>query len=186
MRSKSPQQERNVAGRDIAARDIIHQNRYNLDPPSTIRELAAKLQLTEDEAEGQSTFISQLEHYTRPPSIELTRDLAQKLKDSARTDVLQDGLEWKEQFYKKLVKLQFSIQAQELFVHMLSKIHTYFILNIRPRILDGASRTEIDSFVYTLVEELYEDVGNSELNVTMTEIHGMVYFLAGNCYIDWG
>ena len=184
MQSKPPNQEGNIAGGDLAGRDITHQYSYNLSPPSTLRELAAKLRL-EDAGEAQPGFISQLQHYTKPPSHGLTKDLEQKLQDASRTDLLITGLQWKEQFSKKLLKLQFSLHAQELFVHILSKIHTFFVLNIRPRVLEGASRTEVDSLIYTLIKELYAEVGNSELDITMTDLHGMVYFLAGNCHLDW-
>ena len=184
MQPKPSNQEGNIAGGDIAGRDITHKHSYNLNPPSTLRELAAKLRL-EDEREAQPGFISQLQHYTKPHSHGPTRDLEQKLRDASRIDLLIDGLQWKEQFSKKLIKLQFSLQAQELFVHILSKIHTFFVLNVRPRVLDGASRTEVDSFIYTLIEELYAEVGNSELDITMIDLHGMVYFLAGNCHLDW-
>lgn len=184
MQPKSPHQESNVAGGDIAGRDIIHQNSYNLKPPSTLRELAAKLRL-QDESEAQSVFVSQLQHYAQPLSPSPTRDLEQKLQAAKRTDLLFDGLRWKEQFAKKLTRLQFSLHAQELFVHILSKIHTYFVLNVRPKTIEGAPRSEVDALVYQLICELYEEVGNSELGLTMTDLHGMVYFLAGNCHIDW-
>lgn len=185
MHPKSPNQERNVAGRDIAGRDIVRQDSYTLTPPSTLRELAAKLRL-QDESESQSAFISQLQHYTKQPSLGPTRNLEQKLNAADRIDVLVDGLRWKEQFSKKLTRLQFSLHAQELFVHILSKIHTYFVLNVRPRVIEGAPRSEVDALVYELIRELYEEVGNSELDLTMNDLHGMVYFLAGNCHIDWG
>ena len=162
MQPKPPNQQGNVAGGDIAGRDITHEYSYNPSPPSTLRDLATKLRLEVGE-EAQPGFISQLQHYNKPLSHGPTRDLEQKLQDAARTDLLSDGLHWKEQFSKKLLKLQFSIQAQELFVHILSKIHTFFALNVRPRILEGASRTEVDStFLYTLITELYAEVGNSE------------------------
>ena len=184
MHPKSSSQERNVAGGDIAGRDIIRHHSYNPNPPSTLRDLAAKLRL-QDETEAQSAFISQLQHYTKPPSPGPTRDLEQKLHDAERTDLLFDGLRWKEQFSKKLTRLQFSLRAQELFVHILTKIHTYFALNVRPKVIEGAPRSEVDTLVYQLIHEIYEEVGNSELDLTMTDIHGMVYFLAGNCHIDW-
>ena len=184
MQSNSPHQDGNVAGRDIAGRDITYQQSYILNPPSTLRELAIKLRLNHED-EAQQDFISQLKHYTKPHTHGPTRDLERKLLDGSRTDILFDALQWKEQFSKKLLRLQFSLQAQELFAHILSKIHTFFALNVRPRVIEGATRTEVDGLIYTLVKELYEEVGYSELEITMTDIHGMVYFLAGNCHIDW-
>ena len=184
MQPQTPNQAGNIAGGDIAGGDITHKYSYHVNPPSTLRELAAKLRL-EDEKETQPGFISRLQHYTKPPSHGPTRDLEHKLEDASRTDLLIAGLQWKEQFSKKLLRLQFSLQAQELFVHILSKINTFFALNVRPRVIAGASRTEIDGLVYVLLTELYEEVGNSELDITMTDLQGMVYFLAGNCHIDW-
>ena len=182
MDPKSSNQRQNIVSGDIAGRDISHT--YNVNPTSTLRELATRLRLDDDE-DAQPGFISDLQHYTQPPSEDTTRNLEQKLRDASRTDLLSEGLKWKEQFSKKLIRLQFSIQAQELFVHILSKIHTYFTLKIRPKVLDGASRAEIDELVYRLITELYDEVGNSELDMTMADLQGMVYFLAGNCHIDW-
>ena len=139
----------------------------------------------QDESEAQSVFISQLQHYTQPLPPGPTRDLEQKLHAANRTDLLFDGLRWKEQFSKKLTRLQFSLHAQELFLHILSKIHTYFVLTVRPQVIEGALRSEVDALIYQLIRELYEEVGDSELDLTMTDLHGMVYFLAGNCHIDW-
>ena len=181
---KSSNQEQNVAGGDIAGGDIVHHHSHHSKPASTLRELASKLRL---QAEGDELngFIAQLQHFTKPPAYGPNKDLEYKLHAASRDDLLGDALEWKEQFYKKLLSLQFSQQAQELFVHILSKIHTFFAYKIRPKVLVGASRAEIDDLIYTLIEELYGEVGDSELDITMTDLQGMVYFLAGNCHIDW-
>ena len=181
--SNSSRQERNVTGRDMAGRDI---NYYGPkpSPPSTLRELALSLQL-EGHKRAQPGFIAQLQHFAEPPSDRPSRDLEQKLRDSARDDLLVDALAWKEQFSKKLSRLQFSEQAQELFTHILSKIHTFFVLHVRPRVLAGAERTEIDNLIYQLISELYGEVGIGDLDITMTDLQGMIYFLAGNCHIDW-
>ena len=181
MADNRTRQEGNRAGRDIAGRDI----NYNIRPNSTLREMAARLSL-DDNGEIQQGFIAQLQHFAEPPSDIANRDLEQKLTDASRIDLLLDALVRKEQFSKKLSQLQFSIQAQDLFVHILSKIHTFFLYKVRPRVLEGAPRTEIDNLIYDLIEELYGEVGDSELDLTMSDLQGMVYFLAGNCHIDWG
>ena len=169
---------------DLAGRDITHHHSYNPHPKSPLRELAEQLRIDSDE-DSQQGFIKRLQHFAEPPSHAPNRDLEQKLEDASRTDVLFDALKWKEQFSKKLLRLQFSLQAQELFVHILSKIHTFFIYKVRPRVIDAAPRTEIDGLIYQLILELYQEVGDSELDMTMTDLQGMVYFLAGNCHIDW-
>ena len=184
MAPRPSRQERNLAGRDIAGRDITHNHSYNLNPASTLRELATELRLAADH-ETQHAFIDRLQHFTEPISEGPGRDLAKKLEAASRADLLDHALEWKEQFYKKLLRLQFSRQAQELFVHILSKIHTFFMLRVRPRVRAHAPRTEVDALIYELITELYSEVGNSELDITMTDLEGMVYFLAGNCHIDW-
>ena len=56
------------------------------------------------------------------------------------------------------------------------------MLQVRPLVLANAPRADIDRLVYDLIEELYGEVGNSELDITMSDLHGMVYFLAGNCH----
>ena len=184
MATDDRRQEGNVAAGDIVAGDVTHNHRYNLNPASTLRELADQLRLATDD-EHQHAFVERLQHFAEPLSQSPSRDLVQKLRESSRIDLLDNALAWKEQFYKKLVRLQFSRQAQDLFVHILAKIHTFFTWKVRPLVQADAPRTEVDALIYGLLTELYDEVGNSELDITMTDLEGMVYFLAGNCHIDW-
>ena len=181
----SVNQDQNVAAGHIAGRDIHQHTTYAANPPSTLRELAARLRI-ESEEEPHPGFIDELKHFAESRSDQPGRNLEQKLEDGSRTDLLADAVVWKEQFAKKLLRLQFSEQAQELFAHILSKIHTFFVYQVRPKVLEDTARSEVDTLIYGLINELYEEVGTSELDLTMNDLQGMVYFLAGNCHIDWG
>jgi len=82
--------------------------------------------------------------------------------------------------------MQFSQQAQEIFVQVLGKIHTFFHYHVRPKQLAGVQRYEIDELIYTeLIVKVHDEVGSCALGIDMTDVQGMVYYLAGNCHISW-
>lgn len=174
-----------TAGRDIAGGDIHHTNVYHT-PRSALRELADKLRLEAERDKDLSSFIEQLQHYVSLAPEVPTRDLERKLQDAGRSDLVLEALALKERFAKKLIRLQFSERAQEMFAHLLSKIHTFFTLRVRPMVKEGVPRSRIDESIYNeLLSPIYDDVGNCELGIDLADLQGMIYFLGGNCHIRW-
>jgi hypothetical protein len=174
----------NVVGGDLAGRDILKISLHS-SVPSPLRLLAEQFRMECAEDARLSTFIERLQHFLVEAPSAPARDLSTKLEDADRSDQIAEGLRLKEQFTKKLTKLQFSPQAQEIFAHVLSKIYTFFVYKIRPRLMEGATRAQIDDLTYTeLLVPLYEEVGNCKF-IDLTDLQGMTYFLAGNCHISW-
>jgi len=107
------------------------------------------------------------------------------LRAGNRSDLELEALQLKERFSKKLARLQFSEQAQEIFAHVLSKIHAFFSLRVRPKLLHGASRYEIDQLIYEeLLVPIHNEIAGCNL-IDLVDLQGMMYFLAGNCHISW-
>jgi hypothetical protein len=177
------QTENTVAG-DMAGGNI-NKTVYNFQP-TPLRELADKFRLECSHDQHLSEFIQNLKHYIDVAPQSPSRDLEAKLIAGGREDLLNPALLSKERFTKKLLKMQFSQQAQEIFAHTLGKIHTFFIYNVKPKMMAGMPRHEVDSIIYSeLLEKIYNDIGSCPLDIDMTDIQGMVYFLAGNCHISW-
>ena len=131
-------------------------------------------------------FIDELQDYMkRVPGIE-QRNLEEKLLAAKRDDLVVNAKHLKEQFTKKIYKHTFSPTAQNIFVHILAKINSCFRLRIKPLIHENSSPRTVDEAIYKeIVECIYMDVGNSELSINMDDIHGMLFYLTGNCYIEW-
>ncbi|MBF0408967.1 MAG: hypothetical protein HQM10_16590 [Candidatus Riflebacteria bacterium] len=178
------QQENNKVNGDIAGGNIYK----NILPEkkSALAKLAESYQRELGSDEEQQCFIGELQDYMkRMPDTE-PRDLEQKLVAANRSELIQDAKFLKEKFTKKLYKHAFSPNAQNIFVHILASINACFRLKIKPLIFAGETSRSIDEAIFrNIVEAIYNDVGNSELGVDMDDIHGMLYYLTGNCYINW-
>ncbi len=131
-------------------------------------------------------FIEELQNFMRRVPGHEQRDLEKKLLAANRDGLVQYATLVKENFTKKLYKHTFSPSAQNIFVHILAKINSCFRLKIKPMISEGKSHRTIDEEIYNeIIETIYNEVGNSELSINMENIHGMLYYLTGNCYIEW-
>ena len=154
--NKTTHSHNEVAG-DLAGRDI-HKHYHN-ERPSALRELASKFRKDCAQDQQLSEFIEKLQHFLAKASYEPTRDLEAKLTDSGREDLIAEALELKEHFTKKLARLQFSEQAQEIFAHILSKMHAFFLCSVRPKLLAHVDRASIDAMTYTeLLCPLYDEM----------------------------
>ena len=36
-----------------------------------------------------------------------------------------------------------------------------------------------------LIQIIYNDIGNSKLGIDADEIRGMIFYLTGNCHLEW-
>jgi hypothetical protein len=177
-------QSHNYTSGDIAGNNIT-KTIYQQSSPSALRELAQKFRLESEQDAQLSSFIARLQHFMSEAPGAPSRDLSTKLEAAGRMDLVPEALLLKEQFTKKLLRLQFSEQAVEIFAHVLSKIHAFFVYKVRPKHLAGASRDQIDELIYNdLLTAVYDEVGSCKL-IDLTDLQGMVYFLGGNCHIRW-
>jgi hypothetical protein len=173
------------AGGDIAGGDITKTTVYQ-GPRSALREMTERFRLECAADKHLSCFIERLQHFVAAAPESPSRDLETKLRDGGRPDLVRDALLLKERFAKKLLRLQFSEQAQEIFAHVLSKIHAFFTLRVHPRSGANVARPQIDDLIYQeLLAPLYDEIGNSELGLDLLDLQGMVYYLGGNCHIRW-
>jgi hypothetical protein len=113
--------------------------------------------------------------------------LEEKLKKGNRLDLLENALLLKESFAKCLTREQLAPSMQEAYVHILSCIRTIFFHKVRPLIQTSTSSIVIDKAIYDdIVMSIYTQISDiRELNHTMDDILGMLYFLTGNCHINW-
>lgn len=74
-----------------------------------------------------------------------------------------------------------------MYALILGEIHTYFNHFIRPKIAASSEVGEIDAAIYELANSIANKIANAppELGIGIAEIVGMLYYLTGNCHLEW-
>jgi hypothetical protein len=177
------------AGRDNAGRDIINHNITNIVQPRQ-NQIAILYEKFRAEAEKNSLaerdFIEDLQHYIERPASQIVRTLRDKLAESGRTDLVESAEVAKERAMKRIVRFQTSQTAQEIFAYTLGELHSRFTHHVRPLIVAGAPRAAIDAAVYSeVLNPVVNSAEPSELGMNPAMVEAFLYFLAGNCHIQW-
>lgn len=132
-------------------------------------------------------FVESLISWMKPKRTELKRDLAEKLDACGKGYLLGDALEAKELFAKQLRRTAFNPALQEIYAYMLGQVQTTFNCNIKPQISGANKPGLIEACIADLVDDLTSQIADAppELGIGHPEVIGMLYFLTGNCHIDW-
>lgn len=132
-------------------------------------------------------FVERLLWWINPKSTELKRSLPDKLTDCDKSYLIYDALEAKELFAKQLKRTTFSPAVQEIYAYILGDIHTYFNLRIKPIIASTSEVGGVENAIYNLTNSISTQIANAppELGIGTAEIVGMLYYLTGNCHLEW-
>lgn len=181
--------QKNVtAAGDIAGRDIDKSVTINRHAPSK-SPLASLIQKYSEEVTDGANFdliVEKLQHWKDPNSSTDVLGVKEKLQRGNRPDLVVFGIQAKEMFTKCLYRHQHSKAAQEMCAYLLAAIWQRFNGFIRPRILEGLPNIHIDALVQSeLVAPIEEILDSNPLQIDQSEIIGMIYFLTGNCHLNW-
>jgi uncharacterized membrane-anchored protein YjiN (DUF445 family) len=144
-----------LAGEDVVGRDKITNN--NLPHPRQLDRLSESYKKEIEENQTTSSIIDELKHYrTKDPSV---RDLEEKLSSAGFGFLIEDAEELKEIIAKLIVKNQHYRSAQKIIIQQLFRIF--------------------------LEQEIQDKLGENVLEIFNRQIIGMVFFLTGNCHIEW-
>jgi len=115
------------------------------------------------------------------------RNLDQKLEDGGRDYLIEYAMQAKEKVSMKILNLSFYRSAQEVYTYLLTNIRTAFLHQVQSKIKSGNFQNhEIDDIVKELIIDPYlHNLASSSLKITQDELYGILYFLTGNCYIEW-
>ncbi|MCF8089744.1 MAG: hypothetical protein K9L23_17005 [Desulfotignum sp.] len=175
-------QDNNIAGGNIVGRDLISLPEIK----TPLRKMAESYRIEVEQECEQKEFIDELQDYMKRVPGHEQRNLEEKLVSAERDDLIASAKLLKEKFAKKLYKHTFSPVAQKIFVHILSMINCSFQLKIKPLIYEDKPASVVDKAIFDeIVQAVYFEVGNSELGINMDYIQGMLFYLTGNCYINW-
>ncbi|RNJ47282.1 hypothetical protein B5V01_24350 [Mesorhizobium erdmanii] len=156
--------------------------------PNAFRKLFAKLEAEAAEDKVLTSYIRQLEVYTRRVENEEVIGLAEKLHLAGRDHQITIAKALKENVYADIKANIFSPTYQLIVATLMSKVHERFDTQIRPLIKAGVDNAHIDRAVS---EQINIPISN-ELDdcpqfkdVAIDYVRGMVFFLTGNCHIRW-
>jgi hypothetical protein len=183
--SKQEQSGNNIRHGSLVGRD---QKNYITNIVRSSNRILDRLyqKLSEDEViTNDQDFCDKLKHYLATDTNPDIRDLASKLSDSNRSDLIYFATDLKEKAFKAILKCQSSKTAQEIYALILDKIHTDFVLKITPLIQNDEERIDIDEKISVTLESINDMLGDNLLDLTEKDLLGLLYFLGGNCHIRW-
>lgn len=176
----------NISG-DQAGNDIYKNNALVVisTPSTAITELNDKYLQESAQEKSISEIIADLNHLTMAlPYAKL--DLEQKLTQGNREIEIDEALFLKERIAKKIMELSRSITAQQIIAHTLAKIKQSFRLKILPAIRNGRQISDVDKILYDeVLKPVYDFLEINPLHLNDDDLRGMIFFLSGNCHIDW-
>lgn len=181
-----------LSGRDVNVYsnngDVYVAPPASVGPPNPFRKLFVKLENEAAENKVLTSYIRQLEVYTRRVENEEVIGLEEKLRLAGRDHQLTIAVALKENVYADIKANIFSPAYQLIVATLMSKVHERFDSQIRPLIKAGLDSAHIDRAVS---EQITNPISN-ELDecpqfedVALDYVRGMVFFLTGNCHIRW-
>lgn len=173
---------RNIsAGRDVIGRDKI----TNILPALTQMDLLSQ-KYVEEKTNQDVTFviIDELTHYSNEKYD--IRDLTVKLEDAGFGYLIDVGEELKEEVSKLIIRNQHYKSAQKIITYLLAEVESIFNANIKNKLLNVKEESALKLLFRTHLEkEIQGHLGDNVLEIYNRQINGMVYFLTGNCHLEW-
>lgn len=175
--------EGDMAGRDIRKTIINHSG----DAYQTSAYMLSLIdRFKSGEEEDITEYVDNLKHFMMSVDGELKSDLESKLSAGGRDDIVKYALRVKDQFTKKLLSVEHSESAQEIMANLLGIIVSVYARNIYPAVMNGDSQEQVNVLIDEYVIRRIEvELGENVLRILRNEIDGMLYFLTGNCHIEW-
>lgn len=167
--------------------DLVAGDKYVL--PKEVQALEKAIESIKTNIDEDPDFegiVEELAEYTTNRPDREVVGVEEKLKLGGREDSIENAVYWKNKFARKLAKSQLSNVDQHIFAHILAVIETRFNQYIRPLILEGSNKTEIDAAINEYIyESVYHAMTSYDATVTIQQVAGMLYFLTGKCHLSW-
>jgi len=115
------------------------------------------------------------------------RNLEEKLTAGNREYLIESALDSKDRFTRKILKFSYYKSAQDIYTYLLTNIRTAFLHEVGSKIKSGSFKEhEIDDIVCNkIIQPFLHNLQGSSLDIDKDELYGVLYFLTGNCYIEW-
>lgn len=175
----------NIVTGDLSARDLY--KTYNAArEPTAMTKLVEQYLAETLEDQTLSAWSEKLEHFLSNETSSDIRGLEEKLNASGRAYLLKDALKKKQSAYKSIMRQQGSKSAQTIFTFLLAEIVVNFEQMVLPLVQAGASCELVDAaMLEKVISPALQMLESNPLMLNKMDIQGLVYFLAGNCYVRW-
>lgn len=185
MASLSTTVRGNNAGGDVAGGSIY--KTYNAAREPTVMARLVELYLLETAADQNlAEWTEKLEHFFSNETNADIRSLEEKLRAADREELLQTALRRKQSASKAIMRQQGSRSAQTIYSFLMAEIVVNFEQSVWPLVQSKASRDVVDAaMLEKVINPALQMLEDNPLMLDKMDIQGLIYFLAGNCYIRW-
>lgn len=175
----------NTQGGDFAGRDLT-----KIQFSFSSGNLKDLFQRFEEERKNNIHFneiLEDLEMFQRQKSNEKVIGLEAKLRAAGKPEeLIEYAFELKERYAKNLTKYQLFESAQRINIYLLGFARTQFMTYVYPDIKKKSSDDKINSLMQIyVIKPMLDLLKGDTYGFTPEDIHGIIYFLTGNCYIKW-
>ena len=131
--------------------------------------------------------LEELDVFQRQKSNETVVGLEAKLRAGKKTDeLIEMAMELKESYSKKLEKNKFFESAQRINAYLLGYARTHFVTYVYPEIKKGSNDEKVNMLMNQyVIQPMLSMLEGDTYGFTPQDIHGILYFLTGNCFIKW-
>lgn len=172
---------------DVAAGDI---NKtvlvFNGQKRTNLWEACERLQKGINQCIEKKQFIEKLAEFMSDAGdgrVVPFRSLEEKLTNGGMKRKCNRASRLKERFAKKLEAASFNELIQEVYALILVEIDSGFEHKVRPHI-EGSDLVRANRETYKIYESIESQL-HGTTDITKEDLEGMLYYLAGKCYIDW-
>jgi hypothetical protein len=195
IESNKVNQKNIQAGGHVSGGNMIvnenHFHNYN-SPPIYIEDRVLKSLLIEHEKEKDEDpeyrkFSDELNKFFSKSLRAKPRNLEEKLSDGGRGHLVELAMDAKEKVTKKIERFSNFKSAQEIYTYLLTNIRTAFVHEVQSKIKSCEfAEHQIDDIVKSnIIDPFLHNLAGSSLAIDRSELYGLLYFLTGNCYIEW-
>jgi hypothetical protein len=178
-------QSGNSVNGGMAARDVNNSITMLPQKLSAISELNERYLVETREEQNFNQIVKELNHFcvSLPYA---KKDLETKLKEGGRSSEIEEAIFLKELIAKKIVEFSKSPSAQKILSFILGKLKQSYLHKIYPQIQSNVIQSEINKSIYDEVMiPAFDFLESNPLGFNDEDLKAMIYFLAGNCHINW-
>lgn len=191
----STNQSRASAGQNLVGRDLT-QNSTHIHLPeisdkfslhSALKKWIEQLELARLADDTIEFEVANFAFYKRKRiADDGVNGLEAKLRRGGRERRLQDAVDQKLSFEMILTEWSLFASAQEIFAHLLAKIHNNFNL-LKEAVPGDTAPFVLDQLISSrILEPIVEECGQvQQFEVNLNVALGMLYWLADQCFIRW-
>lgn len=176
-------------GNKVAAGDIT-ETHLHFPASSRVSQMKRLIELYHEEQKNGGSaftgFIKKIQHFQSNVEEDVLIGLEAKLDAAGLRHDIPWAKRFKENYAKKLTESVLSPAAQEIHAYLLARVLVHFTNIVLPAINAGQPESVIKALVlHQVIEPVHAELEIPVLDLYSEDINAMIYFLTGNCHINW-